>query len=819
MPAPTTATEFLELLRKSKLVEAERFEESVSKLQNEGLPASPAQMAQVCFREGLVTQFQAEQLLQGKWRRFSLGKYQVLEKLGSGGMGQVYLCEHKLMRRRVAVKVLPTSKATDPASLARFYREARAVAALDHPNIVRAYDIDNDDKLHFLVMEHVDGSSLQQIIKNNGPLDPTRAAHYIRQSALGLQHAHEKAGLVHRDIKPGNILVDRNGIVKVLDMGLARFFHDEDDDITKKYDENVLGTADYLAPEQALESHAADIRADIYSLGGTFYFCLVGQPPFGEGSVAQKLIWHQTRQPKPITTFRDDVPAGMVQVLEKMMAKNREDRYSTPTELAEALSEWTQVPIGPPPQTEMPVLSPALRAMPSFSDIRLAGEGVPSTASSHTGQSSWEIATPASPSSAATKPSIQPTSEQPSSAVVSQPPAVKAPPPLPTPPPTPRDPQASPPQSSPAQVAQLPSEDSSALSETPRATSDTADPTSRQDTPASGREPKPPLTPPAVKPQKQQAPPQIAEMPDPVEPTVADQETEPEEAFHADFGPGTLPVSARTGRTRRTKSQARSKEKSGKKNLLWLWIALAVVVLGGGATAAVIFLDTDKPKNVAGQNDKNKDRKKPPVKTRTLEVGKDKVYTTLGAALKDAKPGDRIVVHSTIRERIMISEDDQEQLENVTIESASESVVDWLPPATSKSPLPLLRIADVSGLKVRGFRFDGDKGKVEDLVRLSYSCPGLLLEKLQFKGYKRSAVNFVNCEGTAKRPIVLRQSSVEDKSPKSTAVAIMLEAKDNVPKHPAIRNLHVKDCDLGKRPFSEKPLGKARGNNVSIAGL
>src|SRR5262249_35583954 len=161
-------------------------------------------------------------------------------------MGSVYLCEHKFMRRRVAVKVLPSSKAQESSALERFYREARAVAALDHPNIVRAYDIDQDDQLHFLVMEYIDGANLQEIVKRSGPLDVHRATHYIRQAAQGLQHAHQIANLIHRDIKPGNILVDRNGLVKVLDMGLARFFNDDESCITAKYEENVLGTADYL---------------------------------------------------------------------------------------------------------------------------------------------------------------------------------------------------------------------------------------------------------------------------------------------------------------------------------------------------------------------------------------------------------------------------------------------------------------------------------------------------------------------------------------------------------------------------------------------
>src|SRR4029077_4492645 len=163
-----------------------------------------------------------------------------------------------------------------------------------------AYDIDSDNKMHFLVMEYVDGSSLHEIVKRFGPMDVTRAAHYMAQAACGLQHAHE-AGIVHRDIKPGNLLVDRSGTVKILDMGLARFFHDDRDELTKQYDAgSVLGTADYLAPEQALDSQPVDTRAHIYSLGATLYFMLAGKSPFQAGTVAQKLIWHQVRQPKPI---------------------------------------------------------------------------------------------------------------------------------------------------------------------------------------------------------------------------------------------------------------------------------------------------------------------------------------------------------------------------------------------------------------------------------------------------------------------------------------------------------------------------------------
>ena len=298
------------------------------------------------------------------WRRFSIGKYKVLERLGSGGFAQVYLCEHKLMRRRVAVKVLPVAKTKDSSALERFYREARAVAALDHPNIVHAYDIDQDEDLHFLVMEYVDGANLQEIVKRSGPLSVARACNYIWQAALALQHAHEH-GLVHRDIKPGNILVDRTGVVKVLDMGLALFFHEEDEQLTKKHDDGTLGTADYLSPEQAMDSHDVDIRTDIYSLGVTFYFLLTGRAPFEGLPVAQKLLAQQMKQPKPVSDYRKDVPASLATLLEKMMAKKVEQRPKVPGDVADALTPYTRTPIAAPTETEMPRLSPAATGEPA----------------------------------------------------------------------------------------------------------------------------------------------------------------------------------------------------------------------------------------------------------------------------------------------------------------------------------------------------------------------------------------------------------------------------------------------------------------------
>ncbi len=345
MPAPASIDAFLEMVAKSGLVESERLQSFLQ--QNAGLSSTPRKLAARLVTAGLLTRFQAQQLLLGKYRGFTLGKYRILERIGTGGHSTVYLAEHLVVKRRVAIKVLTTERSSSPDALVRFYREARAAGTLDHPNLVKAYDVDRDNGLHFIVMDYVEGASLQQIVSRFGPLSIEQAAHSIRQAAQGLQAAHA-AGLVHRDIKPANILLDCNGVIRVLDLGLALFFKDKVDPLTLKFENNpVLGTADYVAPEQALNSHEVDSRADIYSLGATLYFLLAGQTLFPEGQIAQKLIWHQTCQPVSLRQLCPQVPAELAAVVERMIDKSPDRRYQTAAEVIEALAPWTATPLPP----------------------------------------------------------------------------------------------------------------------------------------------------------------------------------------------------------------------------------------------------------------------------------------------------------------------------------------------------------------------------------------------------------------------------------------------------------------------------------------
>ncbi|HYH65655.1 MAG TPA: serine/threonine-protein kinase, partial [Urbifossiella sp.] len=328
--APVSTSDLLDLLRRSGL----------NATIPDDLPAEPQKAAAALVKQGVITRFQAQQILQGRHKGFRLGAYVILEQLGRGGMGVVYLAEHQELRRKVAVKVLVVGK-DDDAKLAaeRFNREARAAAALDHPNIVRIFDVSRHGDTPYLVMEYVEGETLQQVLDREGALEYGAAADAVAQAAAGLQHAHEK-GFVHRDIKPGNLMRDKTGVVKILDMGLARLSASSEDKLTERLDAGaVVGTADFIAPEQALNSPNVDIRADIYSLGASFFALVTGKPPFA-GNTTQKLLQHQMSAAPNVATMDASLPKGLAGVVAKMLAKKPQDRFSTPADVIAALAPW-----------------------------------------------------------------------------------------------------------------------------------------------------------------------------------------------------------------------------------------------------------------------------------------------------------------------------------------------------------------------------------------------------------------------------------------------------------------------------------------------
>jgi serine/threonine protein kinase len=396
MPSPSTTEDLLSLLDKSRLLESVDFGDYLRRRgQSVAIPRRAAELAEIFVSDGLLTRFQADNLLQGKWLGYFVGPYKVLEVLGAGSSGIVYLCEHAQLRRRVAVKVLQGAKARDRKSLERFYREARAAATLDHPNVVRAFDVGQGERFHYLVMEYVDGLNLRQIVKNDGPLNATLAADYLRQAALGLHHAHQ-SGLVHRDLKPTNLMVGRDGVIKILDLGLALCFEDEGDVLTQGA---VLGNVDFIAPEQALDSHSVDIRADIYALGATFWYCLTGS------RITRTVVEPSRRLASRSgpTPERPDVPAGLWDVLRKMMARNPADRYQTPSEVVEAVAPWA-----PDEATRLLLIeTPAAEPTGETAVLQTVIETVPEQPAAPATPASQPAATPSPAVTAKTRPPLR----------------------------------------------------------------------------------------------------------------------------------------------------------------------------------------------------------------------------------------------------------------------------------------------------------------------------------------------------------------------------------------------------------------------------
>ncbi|MBC7352971.1 MAG: protein kinase, partial [Thermogutta sp.] len=341
-----TGEQFWQALQASGLFSSEDLERYRNRWFKEGLPDSGEEVARELVRHGVLTSFQAGCVLRGKTKFLVLGEYEILDQLGKGGMGVVFKARHRRMERVVALKTLPPQAMKDPESVQRFYREVKAAARLSHPNIVTAYDAGEQHGIHYLVMEYVDGQDLASLVKEHGPMPLEEALECVLQAARGLAYAHSQ-GVIHRDIKPSNLLVDRSGVVKILDMGLARLMFDRaKDGVTEDqltFTGQVMGTCDYMAPEQAVSTHRVDGRADIYSLGCTLYRLLTGEPPYPRRTLMEVLVAHREAPIPSLSKARPDVPVEVDMVFQRMMAKHPEDRYQRMEEVIEALEHCLAV--------------------------------------------------------------------------------------------------------------------------------------------------------------------------------------------------------------------------------------------------------------------------------------------------------------------------------------------------------------------------------------------------------------------------------------------------------------------------------------------
>jgi len=379
-----TVEDFFALLKKSELLNPEQFAFARGEVARMGNGVTPQAAAARLVERKFLTLWQSQQLLLG-WKDFHLGRYKLVDLIGAGGMGQVYKAEHAVMGRLVAVKILSKARLNNKTAVERFRREVKAAAKLDHPNIITAHDAGQIADTHFLVMEYVEGQDLHSWIKAHGHLPLDWAAEFVRQAALGLEYARQK-NMVHRDIKPGNLLVVWNHpdppVLKILDMGLARFIADaseeeapdsvdikphSQDSSETHIDGNltqtgqILGTPDYLSPEQILKTHTVDIRSDIFSLGCTFYKLLTGQLPFGGNSLMEKLNNRIEMSAPPalsVRNFKPELPEEVAQIVARMIARDKAERFQTPGEIATALAPYAY--------TTMQARAAAGAAIPEF---------------------------------------------------------------------------------------------------------------------------------------------------------------------------------------------------------------------------------------------------------------------------------------------------------------------------------------------------------------------------------------------------------------------------------------------------------------------
>ncbi len=337
---PISVATFVERLEQSGIVD----ETTLDAIRSEAGPDKDPQRNGESFvrrlvRSELLTGYQARKIWKGRQDELVYGNYVVLDELGRGGMGVVLKAQHRRMQRLVALKILPRDIVKDQLAVQRFQREVIAAAQLEHPNIVAAHDADEVDGTHLLVMQFVDGRDLSTLVKENGPFSVEQAIDIVRQAALGLDYAHGR-GVIHRDIKPSNLLLDSDGCVKILDMGLARFESSANVATQAELTSTgaVMGTVDYMSPEQALSTRTADARSDQYSLGMTFFYLLTAKPAYVGDTVTARLLAHQNAPIPKLSEHCEGVPANVDELFAKIAAKTPEERFSSMKELADALA-------------------------------------------------------------------------------------------------------------------------------------------------------------------------------------------------------------------------------------------------------------------------------------------------------------------------------------------------------------------------------------------------------------------------------------------------------------------------------------------------
>jgi phosphate ABC transporter phosphate-binding protein len=391
MPTPTTNQEFLDLVVESGLLTLDHLR-PYGRMSGTG-PDGVRALAEQMVKDRILTTFQARQLLGGKIKGFFLAdKYKVLALVGNGTLGPVLLCEQLEGHRLAAVKLLQKMTGEEFTSrieaFERFIREMRVSASLNHPNIICPQEVDHSGSLPIVVSDYVDGSDLRHIVSETGVLPIPRAAHCIWQASLGLHHAHTK-NLVHRAVNPWHLLLDRAGVLKVVDFGLMQYLGEPSPNPAPSEEQASAPSFDFLAPEQLTEGATLDHRTDLYSLGATFYYLLTGKAPFEKESLADKVNAMKFREPTPVREMRAEIPAPLADIVARMMAKNPRERFESLKDVALALDAWVRNPLPPPPAAAMPAVLPSAYKLGLVSG---AGKAAPAaTAWGPLGDNRWGL--------------------------------------------------------------------------------------------------------------------------------------------------------------------------------------------------------------------------------------------------------------------------------------------------------------------------------------------------------------------------------------------------------------------------------------------